>query len=201
VAEQCEREGVKVQSFQADVTVPEEVDRLWVEITASLGAPTVLVNNVGDFVRKPLADTTPEEWRFMVQSNLDSAFFCSRAVLPAMRASGFGRIVNLALASAEKLAAAKNIGAYTASKVALLSLTRTLAAEEVNHGITVNAVCPGFVDNGRLDEKFKEEMLRLAPLGRLARPDEIARVVAFLASPASDHITGSFVNVGGGWGL
>lgn len=198
---QVEREGARVIAFAADVTKPDEVERLWVEVTASLGAPSILVNNVGAFLSRPLAETGPAEWREIVASNLDSAFYCSRAVLPAMRAAGFGRIVNLASAPAERLAAAPGEGVYTAAKTALLSLTRTLAAEEAANGITVNAVSPGLIDNGGVTEEQREEVARTLPLGRLARPEEVARVVAFLASPASELITGAHINVGGGWSL
>jgi len=155
----CERESGRALAFTADVTSAESVERLWVEVTAALGAPVVLVNGAGATPPKPLGETSPNEWQADVRANLDAAFFCARAVLPAMRAAGFGRILNVA---------------REPTGAALVALARTLADEERNHGITVNAVVAGH-----------------------ARPDEIGRVVAFLASPASESITGARIRVGG----
>jgi NAD(P)-dependent dehydrogenase (short-subunit alcohol dehydrogenase family) len=154
----CERESGRANAFTANVTNPEEVERLWVEVTAALGAPIVLVNGVGATPPKPLGDTSPTEWQADVRAHLDAAFYCARAVLPAMRAAGFGRILNVARAPTGE---------------ALVALARTLADEEKDHGITVNAVVAGH-----------------------ARADEIGRVVAFLASPASESITGARILVG-----
>jgi 3-oxoacyl-[acyl-carrier protein] reductase len=199
--ELCARLSGKAVAFPADVSDSDEVDRMWVEITAALGAPTVLVNNVGERIVKPLAETAPDEWLSVMRTNLDAAFFCSRAVLPAMRAARFGRIVSVAHAPAEVAGAAPGAGAYAAAKVALLSLTRSLAAEEARNGITVNAVGPGLVEDEQMPDARREQLESEAPLGRLAQPDEVARVVAFLASPKSEYITGAHVNVGGGWTL
>jgi NAD(P)-dependent dehydrogenase (short-subunit alcohol dehydrogenase family) len=154
----CERESGRAFAFTADVTNAESVERLWVEVTAALGAPVVLVNGAGATAPKPLGATSPNEWQADVRANLDAAFYCARAVLPAMRAAGFGRILNVARAPTGE---------------ALVALARTLAGEEKAHGITVNAVVAG-----------------------QARPEEIARVIAFLASPASESITGSRIRVG-----
>lgn len=154
----CERESGRAFAFTADVTNAEEVERLWVEVTAALGAPIVLVNGAGASPPKPLGETSPTEWQADVRANLDAAFYCARAVLPAMRAAGFGRILNVARAPTGE---------------ALVALARTLADEEKDHGITVNAVVAGH-----------------------ARPDEIGRVIAFLASPASESITGARIRVG-----
>ncbi len=195
----CERLGGKSATFRADVSDADEVERMWVEITAALGAPTVLVNNVGERIVKPLAETAPDEWLSVMRTNLDAAFFCSRAVLPAMRAARFGRIVSVAHAPAELAGASPGAGAYAAAKVALLSLTRSLAAEEAKNGITVNAVGPGLVDDEQMPDARREELEAAAPMGRLTHPDEVARVVTFLASPKSEYITGAHVNVGGGW--
>lgn len=157
--------------------MPEEVERLWVEVTAVLGAPTVFVHAAGTGLDdgRTLLETTPAEWRGLLRTNLDAAFFCARAVLPAMRAQSFGRIILLTGAPADHMAPAPGLGAIAAARAALVSLTRTLAAEETGRGVTVNAVGPGSV-----------------------RPENVARVVAFLASPASVHISGAHVAVGGG---
>src|SRR5262245_33057481 len=95
-AEACRRESGRAQWFAASVDDPDDVERLWVEVTAALGAPVILVNGAGASLAKPLGSATPGEWSEMVRGNLDAAFYCSRAVLPAMRAAGFGRIVNVA---------------------------------------------------------------------------------------------------------
>src|SRR5215204_7213314 len=93
-AEICERESGRALAFTADVTDAEAVERLWVEVTAALGAPIVLVNGAGATPPKPLGETSPNEWQADVRAHLDAAFYCARAVLPAMRAAGFGRILN-----------------------------------------------------------------------------------------------------------
>ncbi len=154
----CERASGRANAFTADVTNAESVERLWVEVTAALGAPVVLVNCVGATPPKPLGETSPLEWQADVRAHLDAAFYCARAVLPAMRAAGFGRILNVARAPTGE---------------ALVALARTLADEERDNGITVNALVAGHV-----------------------RAEEIGRVVAFLASPASESITGARIRVG-----
>jgi len=154
----CERESGRALAFTADVTNAESVERLWVEVTAALGAPIVLVNGAGATPPKPLGETSPNEWQADVRAHLVCPLLLAHNMLPAMRAAGFGRILNVARAPTGE---------------ALVALARTLAEEERDHGITVNAVVAGH-----------------------ARPEEIGRVVAFLASPASESITGARIRVG-----
>ncbi len=182
-ADLCARASGRAEAFEADVTNASEVERLWVDVTAALGAPVVLVSAPGKELAKPMGQLSPEEWQEVVRAHLDAAFYCARAVLPAMRAAGFGRILNVALAPAGE---------------ALVSFTRKWAIEESARGITVNAVVAGAIDPGDAEERA-ERLALAAPLGRLARPDEVARVVAFLASPASAAITGARVDVGTPW--
>ena len=177
VADLCEQESGRAIAIAASIGVAEEVERLWVEVTAALGAPTVLVHAAGTAMDggHALGETTPADWREVLRTNLDAAFYCSRAVLPAMRAQGFGRIILLTGAPAEPLTATPGAGALAAARAALVSLVRTLAAEESGRGVTVNAVGSGAV-----------------------RPEDVARMVAFLASPASVQISGAHVAVGAG---
>jgi NAD(P)-dependent dehydrogenase (short-subunit alcohol dehydrogenase family) len=178
-ADLCERESGRAIAVAASIGVPEEIERVWVEVTAALGAPTVFVHAAGAATNagRALAETTPAEWREVQRANVDAAFYCARAVLPAMRAQGFGRIILLAGGPGDHVAATPGAGAVVAAHAALVSLVRTLAAEEQGSGVTVNAVGPGSVP-----------------------PEEVARVVAFLASPASVHISGAHVAVGAGGG-
>jgi len=182
--ELCARASGQAAAFEADVTDALAVERLWVDVTAALGAPVVLVSAPGRELAKPMGELTPEEWQQIVTAQLDAAFYGARAVLPAMRAAGFGRILNVALAPAG---------------MALVSFTRKWAVEESPRGITVNAVVAGALDTGDGADDRTDPRVQAPALGRLARPDEVARVVAFLASPASGAITGARVDVGTPW--
>ncbi len=193
--------GRRAAVLRADVREEAEVERLFAETERALGPVDVLVANVGEFVVKPVAETTLAEWREMSRSNLESAFLCCRRAIPSMRKRRFGRIVTVTVAPVERLGGSKNTAAYAAAKAGVLVLTRTIALEEVKHGITANAVGPGMTDNGRVEPEFRDLMLRLAPIGRLATPDEVARAILFLADPASSYITGAHLPVGGGWGI
>jgi 3-oxoacyl-[acyl-carrier protein] reductase len=180
----CAQESGKAQAFAADATDAATVERLWVDVTAALGAPVVLVNAPGGPLPGPMGALSPDEWQAVVREHLDAAFYCARAVLPAMRAAGFGRILNVALAPAGE---------------ALVSFTRKWAMEEAGRGITVNAVVSGLVESDDLDPELVARWSSAAPLGRLARAEEVARIVAFLASPASSAITGARLDVGTPW--
>jgi 3-oxoacyl-[acyl-carrier protein] reductase len=203
VAAAARARGVRATAVRADVATSEGAHHLVAQGARALAPPDILVNNVGDFLLKTVAETTSAEWRQIFSSNVDSAFYVSRCALPHMRAEGWGRIVNLTFSPVEHMGARPRAAAYTAAKAAVLSFTRSLAAEEVKHGITVNAVGPGFVDTGpdRLSEELRKLMLHRSPLGRLARPEEVARAVVFLCHPDASYVTGTQLSLSGGWGL
>lgn len=200
LARQIEKMGRRVIVLQADVTEPKAVARMLHRAEKKFRKVDILVNNVGNFIIKPVAEMTYPEWDDIIKTNLYSTFLCSRAALPGMRIRKGGRIINLAVASAEKEGASPRTAAYAAAKQAVISFTKTLAAEEVKNKITVNAVGPGITDTC-YSEKTKQELLRFCPMGRLARPEEIARVIVFLCQNESEYITGAHIPVGGGWGL
>ena len=198
VVDAIRRKGRQSIAVQANVAEPAQVDLLFERAQQELGTIDVLVNNVGAFLLKPLAETTFAEWTSIITSNLHTTFLCSKAALPGMRAQKWGRIINISFAPADKIASAKRVCPYQIAKTGVLILTKTLAAEEVKNGITVNSAGPGFVDTGRITEEFRQQMLKLSPLGRLITPEEVARAVFFLASPESVGITGTHVTVAGG---
>jgi NAD(P)-dependent dehydrogenase (short-subunit alcohol dehydrogenase family) len=175
-----------------------------------LGRVDVLVNNAGIASGAPLARTTLDDWRTHLDVNATGAFLCTRAVLPGMIERGDGRIVTVA--SIAGLVGSRYAAAYTASKHAAVGLTRAAAAEVAGTGVTVNAVCPAYVDTdmtkrtvenivqktGRSAEEAQSELERMTPLGRLLEPDEVAAAVVFLASPEAAAINGQTLVLDGG---
>jgi len=142
---------------------------------------------------------TEEAWDRVLSINLKGAFYCTQAVAKTMMKQRFGRIINMA----SVVGVVGNAGQanYTASKAGLIGLTKTAARELAPRGITVNAVAPGFVDTSmtaKLPDKVREAMLAQIPLGRMGRPEDVAEVVAFLASEKASYITGQVIHVNGG---
>ncbi len=173
----------------------------------ALGDIDLLVNNAGIARLGPLVSFPEADWRELFRVNVDGVFFCSQAVLPRMIARRQGGIVNIS--SWNGKLGAPNFGAYSATKAAVISLTQAMAREVAPHGIRVNAVCPGVVagtpmrkEVERQGEAFglppSAERAKTIPLGRLARPEDIANMVAFLASDEAAYVTGQAVNVTGG---
>ncbi|HEY5789496.1 MAG TPA: SDR family oxidoreductase, partial [Gammaproteobacteria bacterium] len=177
---------------------------------AAAGPVEVLVNHAGAARSAPLQRTDLALWQQMLAVNLTGVFLCCRAVLPAMRERGWGRIVNVA--STAGLRGYAYVGAYCAAKHGVIGLTRALALETAREGITVNAVCPGYADTemtratleniraktGRSAEQALAELVRFNPQGRLVAPAEVAAAVAWLCAPDSAAVTGQAVAVAGG---
>lgn len=170
-----------------------------------VGPPDILVNNVGFGANpRPLEDLNLAEWNEFLSINLTSAFLVTKAVLPGMRARGVGRIVNLASIAGRSVSEMSNIH-YSTAKAAILGFTRKLAFEEAGNGISVNSVAPGTVFTERVETRFRalpedEQAVRMdeIPMGRAARPEEIAAAILFLASDDASYITGAALDVNGG---
>jgi 3-oxoacyl-[acyl-carrier protein] reductase len=187
---------------RADVQTPEGCERLVRETVERLGHLDVLVNNVGPFLERPLAETDDAQWRQMIDGNLGSAFWCARAALPGMRRRRRGCIINVTALNAEvSPGMTHEAPAYFIAKTALAMMTRSMARAEGTHNIRVNAVSPGFIETESYegwDRAEKERWRGQIPLGRFGRPEEVAEAVAFLASERSAYISGTVLHVHGG---
>lgn len=202
--------AARVREVVADVTDDAAVARALGDAAAALGAPAILVNNAGGAESSPFARTDPALWRRMIDLNLTSTYFCTRAVAPAMIASGWGRIVNVA--STAGLKGYGYVSAYVAAKHGVVGLTRALAVEFARTGVTVNAVCPGYTDTPMLEAAIETIAIKTKrsaddaraglaagnPMGRLITPEEVAAAVGFLCLPGASSITGETLAIDGG---
>ncbi len=185
---------------QADVADEDAVQRMVQAALDRWGRIDILINNAGITADAPLARLRPEQWRQVIETDLTSVFLCCRAVLPAMRAAGYGRIV-----SVSSLAAlAGNVGQtnYAAAKAGIIGLSRALAREVAREGITVNVVAPGYIETDMVEtvpEALRTWALQAIALGRFGQPEEVAAAIRFLVSPRASYITGHVLTIDGGW--
>jgi NAD(P)-dependent dehydrogenase (short-subunit alcohol dehydrogenase family) len=192
-------------AFQLDVADADQARRMVAEVVETLGPPDILVNNAGvNVFGEPLA-TTQADWRRCMGVDLEGAWNCSRAALPHMLARAKGAIVNIA--SNHSLQVIRDTFPYPVAKHALIGMTRALALQYADRGIVVNAISPGFIDTPSTRRYFaaqpdpaaaRADAERRQPLGRLGRPEEIAAIVAFLASDETGMIVGANIVADGG---
>jgi NAD(P)-dependent dehydrogenase (short-subunit alcohol dehydrogenase family) len=194
--------GGFAQAFQADVTREDQVIQLERDVSSAFGRANILINNAGINIRKPLAEYTLEEWNRVLDTNLTSVFMLCHAFIPHMKGVGYGRILNTASTMAHVSLAGRS--AYSASKAALLGVTRALALELAPDNITVNAISPGpfatemntvLMQNPQINQLF----LSKTPLGRWGKVEEVGQLALYLCSEDAGFITGTDVVIDGGW--
>jgi len=192
VADRAREAGAAATVVQMDVTDPDSVDAAFDAVEDALGTVDVLVNNVGAFAPEHWADLSVERWNLVWETNVNGTYLCCRRALPAMRAGGDARIVNVGYASSERGLVNPVNAPYFMAKAAVLMFTRMLAADTADDGITVNAVSPYVVENS---DEFPDEL----PRGRPASFADIVQAVLFFLDRDSDYVSGANVEVSGGW--
>jgi NAD(P)-dependent dehydrogenase (short-subunit alcohol dehydrogenase family) len=188
--------------FPCDVTSESDVAQLEARVSEHFGRASIVINNAGVNLRKPLTDFTLDEWRWIMDTNLTSAFLCCRAFVPHMQGAGYGRILNLTSTMSHVSLPLRS--AYSASKTGLLGLTRALALELAPERITVNGISPGpFATemNSVLinDPEANAAFLSKVPLAQWGQPQDIGALAVFLCSESASFITGTAISIDGGW--
>jgi 3-hydroxybutyrate dehydrogenase len=208
----AEKHHINVQYDGADMSKPDAIETMLKSALGRFGAVDILVNNAGIQHVAPVEEFPVDKWNAIIAINLSAAFHTTRLALPAMKKKGWGRIVNIA--SAHALVASPFKAAYVCAKHGLAGLTKTVALEAAEHGITVNAICPGYVwtplvekqipdtakARGMTEEQVKRDVLLAAqPTKRFVAIEEVAELAVFLASDAAVSITGALLSIDGGW--
>jgi 3-oxoacyl-[acyl-carrier protein] reductase len=196
LAAEIQSRGGAAVAILADVTDPADAARLVAETVARFGRLDALVNNAAVRNESPFAELTLERWHAVLRSTLDGAFLCSQAALPHLRASGRGTIVNIGGLTAHT--GARNRAHVVTAKAGLVGLTRALAHELGNDGITVNCVSPGLIQTERAGAEPGHRGDRVTLVGRFGVPDDIASAVRWLAGPGARYVTGQTLHINGG---
>jgi len=201
IAQEIVDENQQAVAIQTDVSNYQQVAEMVDTVLETYGRIDILVNNAGILRRRrTIEEIDDEEWDLVMNVNVKGVFNCSKAVIKTMKRQGSGKIVNIS-SSAGKSVSELGGAHYTASKAAVLGLTRHLAREVASFNINVNAVCPGLIDTpmvrGSTSPEELEAQIKAIPMGRLGTPKEVANLVLFLVSDVSSYINGATVDIGG----
>ena len=194
--------GVEAETYICDVRDEAQVKQVAADVKARFGAVHILVNNAGTAIRKNIIDFSFEEWRSLTDTNITGVFLMCKYFVPLMRGQGYGRIINLTSIMAHVSSAGR--GVYSATKHAVLGLTRALALELVDDKINVVAISPGFIATDltaplRADPANNDALMAQTPMHRWGQPEEIAAMALYICSDAAAFMTGNDILVDGGW--
>ena len=202
-AEEMSADGGQVESIEGDVSDVDTVREVFAEADRRMGSIDILVNNAGIQIRRPSTDFTESDWDRLMDLNLKAVFFCAQAAAKVMIAHGGGAIVNISSGNSRNMMPER--APYCISKAGVNALTAVLGLEWAPLGVRVNAVAPGWIETEMVREGMRlgvvneRQILSVTPIGRLANADEIANVVAFLASDEASYVVGHTIFVDGGW--
>jgi 3-oxoacyl-[acyl-carrier protein] reductase len=199
VVNEINKIGQHAIHIQADVSDPDQVEEMIKKILDEFGRIDILVNNAGIVMDKRLENMSIEQWHRVISVNLTGTFNCTKSVIKHMKEQGGGKIINIASVVGE----IGNFGQsnYAASKGGVISFTKTVAKEYARDKIIVNAIAPGFINTKMvkgITQKVIHQIIAHIPLGRLGEPEEVAKLVSFLASDDANYITGQVININGG---
>jgi 3-oxoacyl-[acyl-carrier protein] reductase len=200
-AEAIAERGGRPLSIRCDVSDPSAAKQLVARVEQEWGQIDVLINGAGPYHRVNLFEESVEGWREMFDANLHSIFYLAQAAAPGMKARRAGRIINFSMANADQMVAQPEVTAHYIAKTGVLILTRTLAKLLAPHGITVNAVSPGFIDSGSAPAGELAGMAKRIPAGYIGTIEDTVAAVRYLLSPEARYVNGANIQISGAWGV
>ncbi len=193
--------GGQARAIRCDVSDPAAAKQMVEQVEKEWGHIDVLVNGAGPYHRVNLFEETVEGWNEMFDGNLHPIFYLAQAVAPGMKANKSGRIINFSMANADQMISQPDVTAHYIAKAGVLILTRTLAKLLAPHGITVNAVSPGFINSGSAPPEELAGMTKRIPAGYIGTVDDTVAAVRYLLSPEARYVNGANIQISGAWGV